>query len=83
MYAHPSSSHLQCKTRVDGLRQVFGYAPIQSKIFISIRIIFQNYWIMNALTFKAQFSPSMADEAIPPAYPAPSPLGNSPSICGC
>jgi len=31
----------------------------------------------------AQFCPSTADETMPPAYPAPSPAGNKPLICGC
>ena len=43
-----------------------------------------SYQACNHLTTdKAAFSPSMADEVIPPEYPEPSPAGNNPAICGC
>ena len=34
-------------------------------------------------TANAAFSPSIADEVMPPEYPEPSPAGNKPFICGC
>ena len=37
----------------------------------------------NRATALAMFSPSMADETMPPAYPAPSPAGNRPGTWGC
>lgn len=51
---------------------------VKAKLILCYNFIKNNYYIQIA-----HFSPSMAADTIPPAYPAPSPHGNKLFMCVC